>query len=298
MTRKIKKSTRHTVFKQPLIPIQEKGRRVPIHNQKKVGDENKSLIRKGHIVKLNKYTSEFFVAPVVITAKKDGSVKKAIDAKPMNAEIFRNQYQMPNLLEPLIVAAQTINSSSSDEDLFTSLDLKYAFSQLKLSDPFSNHCNFNIVCGYATGTYRFKTGFYGLSDVAKKFQKAMNNTLNNFPGVICFLDDILIVMKGSISDHNLIVNNVFERLYKKGFALKLSKCEFSVKKISWLGFDIDHLGYRPKHSKVQAILELKPPRTLKQLSSYIGVLNHLQRFLPNLQLYTEKFRPSLTSSNK
>ena len=80
--------------------------------------------------------------------------------------------------------------------------------------------------------------------------------------------------------------------------MKLSKCEFSVKKISWLGFDIDHLGYRPKHFKVQALLELKPPRTLKQLGSYMGVLNHLQRFLPNLQLFTEKFRPSLTSSNK
>ena len=135
----------------------------------------------------------------------------------------------------------------------------------------------------------------------REIQKAMDNTLSNTPGVISCLDDILIVTKGSVSDHNLIVNNVFVRQYEEGFALKLSKCEFSVKKISWLGFDIDHLGYRlvsPEHSKVQAILDLKPPRTLKQLRSYMGVLNHLQRFLPNLQLFTEKFCPSLTSSNK
>ena len=45
-------------------------------------------------------------------------------------------------------------------------------------------------------------------------------------------------------------------------------------------------------------MELKPPRISKQLRYSMGVLNHLQRFLPNLQLYTEKFRPSLTSSNK
>ena len=66
----------------------------------------------------------------------------------------------------------------------------------------------------------------------KEFQKAMDNTLCNIPGDICFLDDILIVTEGSFSDYNLIVNNVFERLYKEGFALKLPKCEFSLKRIS------------------------------------------------------------------
>ena len=139
---------------------------------------------------------------------------------------------MLNLLEQLDVAAQTISSNSSGEVFFASLDLNNALSQLKLSHSVSNHCIFFIVCGDATGTYRFKTGFYGLSDMSKGFQMAMNNTLNNIPGFICFLDDILIVTKGSISDYNLVVNNVFERLYKEGFALKLSKCESSVKKIS------------------------------------------------------------------
>ena len=49
----------HTVFKQLLIPIKDKGRRIPIHKQVKVGEEIKRLIREGHIVKLNKCTSEF-----------------------------------------------------------------------------------------------------------------------------------------------------------------------------------------------------------------------------------------------
>ena len=139
----------HTVFKQPLTPIQEKDRRVPIQIQEKVGEEIKRLIKEGYIVKLNKCTSKFFVAPVVITAKKDGSVKIAMDARLMNAQIFKNQYQMPNLLEQLDVAAQTINSSLPSEVLFTSLDLKFAFSQLQLSDSVRNHCNCNIVCGDA-----------------------------------------------------------------------------------------------------------------------------------------------------
>ena len=143
----------------PLVPIQEKGRRVTLHIQDKVGSEIKKLIIGGHIVKLNKCTSDYFVAPVVITAKKDGSIKFALDAKSMNAQIFKNQYQTPNLLEQLDVAAQIINTDNQREVWFTSLDLKSAFSQLLLNDVVNSHCSFSIVCEESTGTYRFKTGF-------------------------------------------------------------------------------------------------------------------------------------------
>ena len=126
-----------------------------MHIQDKVGIEIRNLIQEGHIVKLNKCTSEHFISPIVITAKKDGSVKLAMDAKPMNDQIHKNQYQMPNLLELLDSAAQIITSSKVGDVWFTSLDLKYAFSQIPLSDGVSSQCNFNIVCGEQTGLYRF-----------------------------------------------------------------------------------------------------------------------------------------------
>ena len=94
------------------------------------------------------------------------------------------------------------------------------------------------------------------------------------------------------------MESVFNKLDKEGFALKLSKCEFSVNRISWLGFDICENGYEPKFSKIQAVLELKPPHSLKQLRSYMEVFNHLQKFLSNLHILTEQFRPSLKLSNK
>ena len=137
----------------------------------------------------------------------------------MNDQIHKNQYQMPNLLELLDSAAQIITSDKLGDVWFTSLDLKYAFSQIPLSDEVSRHCNFNIVCGEQTGTYRFKTGFYGLTYMPKEFQKAMDNTLQGLLGVFCFVDDILIVSKGSIRDHNILVDNVISRLDEEGFAL-------------------------------------------------------------------------------
>ena len=287
-----------STFKSPLVPIQEKRRRVLVHIQDKVGLEIQMLIQEGHVFKRNKCTSEHFISPILITAKKEGSVKLAMDAKPMNNQIHKNQYQMPNLLELLDSAAQIITSDKIGDAWFTSLDLKYTFSQIPLSDEISRHCNFNIVCGEQTGTYRFKTGFYGLTDMPKEFQKATVNTLQGLSGVFCFLDDIFIVSKGSIMDHNILVDKVITRLDEKGFALKLSKCDFSLNQLSWLGYDIDSEGYRPKRSKIDAVLALEPPKSLKQLRSFMGILNHLQRFLPNLQVHLDQLRSSLKASNK
>ena len=184
-----------------------------------------NLFQEGHIVKVNKITSEHFISPIIITAKKDGQLNWLW--MPMNDQIHKNQYQMPNLLELLDSAAQIITSDKVSDVWFTSLDLKFAFSQIPLSDEVSRQCNFNIVCGEQTGTYRFKTGFYGLTDKPKVFQKAMDNTFQGLSGVFCILDDNLIVSKGSVVDHNILVDKVFARLDEECFALKLSKCDES-----------------------------------------------------------------------
>ena len=89
------------------------------------------------------------------------------------------------------------NSNPGDNVYFSTIDLKYAYRQLKLHPETSRHCNFNISCGDSTGTYRFKTGFYGLTDMPAEFQKAMDYTLVGLTNTYCFLDDILIVSKGS-----------------------------------------------------------------------------------------------------
>ena len=132
----------------------------------------------------------------------------------------------------------------------------------------------------------------------KEFQKAMDNTLQGLSKVFCFLDDILIVSKGSIRDHNIFVDKVITRLDEEGFALKLSKCDFSMNQLSWLGYDIDSEGYRPKRSKIDAVLALEPPKLLKQLRSFMGILNHLQQFLPNFQVHSDQLRPSLKAGKK
>ena len=145
----------------------------------------------------------------------------------MKKRIVKNKFQMLNLLELIDSAAQIITSKDPGEIWYTSLDLKYGSNQLALDEFVSKHCNFSTVCGEFTGTYRYKTGFYGLTDMPEEFQKAMDNTLQGIPGIFYFPDDILIVSKSTTTDHNKLVENILGRLNDEGFELKGSNCKFS-----------------------------------------------------------------------
>ena len=109
---------------------------------------------------------------------------------------------MPNI-DTLIesISLQISAPASQNATYFSTIDLKYAYRQLNLDTNTANHCNFNIISGDMTGTYRFQTGFYGLKDMPAEFQKAVNYTLIGLKSTYCLLHDILIVSKGSLEEH-------------------------------------------------------------------------------------------------
>ena len=86
----------------------------------------------------------------------DGTVKLAMNAKPMNDKIQKSQHQIRDLLELLDSGVQFNTSKKSGDVWFTYFDLKYAFSQVNLSDEASSHCNFDIVWVEHTGIYRHR----------------------------------------------------------------------------------------------------------------------------------------------
>ena len=78
-------------------PSHQKGCRVPINLLDKVSDELKKLSEQGYIEKLQECSDKNFFSPIVITVKKDKSVKLALDSKFLNKAIHKNKYQMPNI---------------------------------------------------------------------------------------------------------------------------------------------------------------------------------------------------------
>ena len=170
-------------FHQMFTAKHQNGRRVPINLQPRVSAELERLQTEGHIEKLSSCSDEHFIAPIAFTIKKDQSLKLALDSKILKKAIHKNKYQMPNI-DMLIdtISQHLTNTQNGQQAYFTTLDLKYAYSQLKLHHDTAKHCNFNIICGESTGTYRFKTGFYGLTDMnVSRPPKKVLTSVSSFP---------------------------------------------------------------------------------------------------------------------
>ena len=117
----------------------------------------------------------------------------------------------------------------------------------------------------------------------KEFQKAMDKELANLQNTYVFLDDILIEA----------VKQVLKILDNANVRLKLEKCKFAEEEIDWLGYKLSQTGIKPIKSKVQAITEKLTPKSLKELRSYLGAVNQLNRFIPNLDQICHELRPLL-----
>ena len=137
----------------------------------------KVIRRKTH-KKLSSCHGNYFISPVLVTVKEDQTIKLALDSKILIKAIHEDKYQMPNIDTLIKSIFQQISAPAQQNTThFSTLNLKYAYSQINLEPNTANHCNFNIISGDMTSTYSFQTGFYGLTDMPAEFQKAMNYTL-------------------------------------------------------------------------------------------------------------------------
>ena len=296
------KSLKHSVkstFHNEFTPTHQKGRRVPINLQPLVNIELKKLLDENHIIKLNSCSDKNFISPIVITVKRDKTVKLALDFKILNKSIHKNKYQMPNIDNLTDTIQQNLNTSASQETAYYStLDLKYAYSQLKVDSETAQHCNFHIISGEKTGTYRFITGFYGFTDMPAAFQKVMDYTLVGLQNTYCFLDDIIVVSRGSKDDHLKLVYKCLKKLDEDNLRINLPKCHFAKTEIEWLGHKFTQSGIAPLESKTAAIASLPAPKNLKQLRSFLGAVHYLGKFIPNLSQLCHPLCPLLKKNTK
>ena len=108
----------------------------------------------------------------------------------------------------------------------------------------------------------------------------------------------MIVSKGDAKVHKKLVLEVLEKLDNKNLALKLSKCEFFQTEVNWLGHKLSPSGIVPKVTEIEAILNLNPPKSLKQLRSFMGSINHLAKFIARAASLIDKLRPVLPDKNE
>ena len=128
------------------------------------------MLDENYIIQLSSCFDKYFLSPIVVTVNKDQTIKLALDSKVLNKAIHKKRYQMPNIDSLIESISQQIGAPASQSTTyFSTIDLKYAYSHINLDTNTANYCNCNIISGDMTGTYRFQTGFYGLTDMPAEF---------------------------------------------------------------------------------------------------------------------------------
>jgi hypothetical protein len=115
--------------------------------------------------------------------------------------------------------------------------------------------------------------------------------------VMVFIDDILVYSKSTIEDGEHL-RVVLQRLWDHQLYAKFSKCEFWINEVLFLGHVISPEGIIVDPGKVRDILDWKPPTSVTQVRSFLGLAGYYRRFIPNLSKISKPITELLKKYNK
>ena len=123
---------------------------------------------------------------------------------------------------------------------------------------------------------------FGLTNAPAYFMYLMNSVfmpeLDKFIAV--FIDDILIYSK-NVEDHAQHLRIVLQQLRDHHLYAKFSKCEFWLDSVKFLGHTIFSEGISVDPTKVQEVMDWKPPTSVHQIRSFLGLAGYYRRFIPD-----------------
>ncbi len=250
-------------------PVVHPPRRVPVALQDKLKKELDTLVSQQIIAPVTKPTD--WVNSIVCVTKPNGSIRMCLDPKDLNTAIKRPHYVTPTL--------ENILPKLKDAKFFTILDARSGYWNIKLSTESSYYTTFNT----PHGRYRFLRLPFGLNCAQDIFQRKVDETFGDLPGVTGIADDIVIFgteSDGSDHDENLL--RVLKRARETGIRFNPEKTKLKRTSIPFFGNIISAAGLTPDPAKIAAIQAMKPPADQKELQTFLGLATYLSRFTPKL----------------
>ena len=259
-------------------PISLKPYRTPIMQREIVSKTIDDLLEAGLI----RRSDSPWNFPVVLVDKKADSPNQlptkrmCIDFRLLNKCILPKSQPIP-LIDDIL-------SELKGTTFFTTLDLRSGFHQIPLTKEGAKRCAFSCF----KGKFEFQVLPFGLNTSSSIFQRCINKLLLGYEEFcIAYIDDILIHTKGSLEDHLRHVSLIFERIRKHSLRLKLSKCQWAMKELTYLGFQVNQYGVSPCQNKVRAIKLLQPPTTVREVRGLLGMVGWYRRFIPEFSQTSE-----------
>ena len=121
---------------------------------------------------------------------------------------------------------------------------------------------------------------FGLTNAPAAFMDLMNRVFRPYVDqfVVVFIDDILVYSKDA-QEHEQHLKIVLQTLREKKIYAKLSKCEFWLKEVSFLGHIVSSEGIRVDPTKIEGVVKWKPPRNVTEVRSFLGLAGYYRRFV-------------------
>ena len=203
-------------------------------------------------------------APLFLVPKKDGK-RPVVNYWKLHDVTKKDSTPLPRIDHTL---DQLIGSQ-----LFTKIDLKDAFNQMRIKEGDKLKMAFKT----RYGTFEYLKMPFGLTNAPATFQKYVNWILReelDQEGV-AYVDNILVTGHDQVT-HREKVQKILMKLYKAGLRAKLAKCQFEVPRVEFLGYVVGKERVSTDSKKTQAVRDWNPPKTVKQLQAFLGFINFYQ----------------------
>ncbi|KAB2607777.1 S ribonuclease [Pyrus ussuriensis x Pyrus communis] len=201
-------------------------------------------------------------APVLFVRKKDGTLRLCIDYRQLNRVTIKNRYPLPRI--------DDLFDQLRGACVFSKIDLRSGYYQLKISRDDVPKTAFRTRYGH----YEFLVMPFGLTNAPAAFMDLMNRVFQPYLDrfVIVFIDDILVYSKSKA-----------EHVRHLTLVLK-SKCQFWLDQVAFLGHVISAQGILVDPQKVAAMESWEQPRTVTEVSSFLGLAGYYRRFVKDFSV--------------
>ncbi|KAL4127163.1 hypothetical protein QTP88_011361 [Uroleucon formosanum] len=177
--------------------------------------------------------------------------------------------------------------------VFSVFDLKDGFWQIKLDLDSSKLCTF----GSMFGTFCFNRLPFGINNAAEICQKWNMKVFGGIENVFIYLDDILI-FGDTEAQHDYALKQVLDLAMKNNIKFNKNKIQYKVDKVNYLGHIFSYEGMKLDSDRIKSIFEYEVPKTIKDLQRFLGMVNYVGTFIPNLAMLTKPLRDLLKKNNE
>ena len=262
------KVAEHEIIIEPgARPIKQRYYPVSPYKQKIIDEEIEEMLKLGVIER----SSSPWSSPVCLAKKKDGTFRFCIDFRKINELSKKDSYPLPLI--------NSILDRLRNTRFVSSIDIKSAFWQVPLTESSREYTAFTVP---GRGLFQFRRMPFGLSNAPATWQRIVDTIFGPElePNVMVYLDDIIIT-SSSFPEHLELLGVVFDRLRESGLIVSLEKCNFCKPELRYLGYLVDSKGLRPDPEKVEAIVNIPPPKNINEIRRFIGTASWYRRFVPN-----------------